>query len=293
MLSILIPVYNYDVQPLVKQLVAQAQACKVPYEILCYDDCSEQAYKALNTSLSSLSNVDYLELDKNHGRSKIRNLLAAQAKYDYLLFLDCDSGMVRDNFLEVYIEHMDSTSDIIAGGRVYDDSPPTDSSLRLHWLYGSTKESRPLHERQASPCKYFHSNNFLIRRASFDKVKFVESIGTYGYEDLVFAEQARKSGIGIRHIDNPIEHLCLESNSRFLEKAKAAIDNLISLENNSLQIETNLTSVANRLKKTGLAYPFLKYYKWRENSVQKNLHSENPRLRSIDMYKLNYYLSKK
>ena len=51
-----------------------------------------------NRIIQNLENVIYRELPQNLGRSKIRNVLGKAAKFDYLLFLDCDSKVVSDNY---------------------------------------------------------------------------------------------------------------------------------------------------------------------------------------------------
>jgi len=49
----------------------------------------------------------YIQLDNNIGRAKIRNLFLKYAKYDYLLFLDCDTFIISDDFVaKIYIGYM-------------------------------------------------------------------------------------------------------------------------------------------------------------------------------------------
>lgn len=92
MLSILIPVYNYDVRSLVGDLAKQCLEASIPFEILCYDDHSQEEFDRINQKVIQLEGVTYFRLAKNVGRSMIRNHLAQVARYDHLLFLDCDSG---------------------------------------------------------------------------------------------------------------------------------------------------------------------------------------------------------
>jgi hypothetical protein len=40
MLSILIPIYNFNAVPLVKELQKQCMECDLEFEIICIDDCS-------------------------------------------------------------------------------------------------------------------------------------------------------------------------------------------------------------------------------------------------------------
>ena len=86
MISICIPVYNYSVLELARNLADEANKLRVPIEILIMDDASSIEYRSKNEKLNEIENVRYIQLKENVGRSKIRNLLAAEAKYTYLLF---------------------------------------------------------------------------------------------------------------------------------------------------------------------------------------------------------------
>ena len=46
MISILIPIYNYDIRPLVTTLVKQGELLDVSYEINCIDDGSEWHFRS-------------------------------------------------------------------------------------------------------------------------------------------------------------------------------------------------------------------------------------------------------
>ncbi|RZJ53598.1 MAG: glycosyltransferase family 2 protein [Flavobacterium sp.] len=98
MLSILIPVYNYAVSSLVEIVYKQALECNIPFEIICLDDAS-QFFLSENQKINQLKNTTYFILDKNIGRSAIRNLLARKAVYENLLFLDADTIPVTGNFI--------------------------------------------------------------------------------------------------------------------------------------------------------------------------------------------------
>jgi len=124
MLSICIPIYNFDVRPLVNALKQQAKQLSDDVEIILIDDCSDFAYKQLNKS--AYKGVQSVELSSNIGRASIRNLFLKYAKNDYLLYLDCDAIIKRENFLETYINEIkNSEAKVICGGRVYDEVLPS------------------------------------------------------------------------------------------------------------------------------------------------------------------------
>lgn len=227
MISILIPVYNYDVVALAKELSRQCQQRDIVFQILVFDDKSKDEFKAINQIVSQEFNVSYVEMSENKGRAKIRNRLAKMAQYDWLLFLDCDSKVISDTFIDDYLRHLQEPS-VIFGGRVYQQKKPNNDYL-THWAYGTKVESKSASKRKGKPYISFHSNNFLIHRSIFDQVQFREDIDGYGYEDLYFAEEVKLKGIVIKHIDNPVLHEGLDNNISFTLKTENAIKNLSKL----------------------------------------------------------------
>jgi GT2 family glycosyltransferase len=233
MLSILIPVYNTDINELVKSLITSAEVATLRYQIIVVDDGSEEHFQNANQKVAELFHVSYITLTENIGRAKIRNKLAQLAAYPWLLFLDCDSLLEDEKgFLKNYFEHIDKLG-IVSGGRIYakNDNP----NFALHYNYGNKIESKSASQRSKSPFESFHSNNFLIHIDDFNKLKFSEEISGYGYEDVEFAQRAKEQSIQIIHIDNPVIHNILDNNKNFLLKTQCAITNLYKLhENNSL-----------------------------------------------------------
>jgi glycosyltransferase involved in cell wall biosynthesis len=67
MLSILIPIYNYNAYPLVKELHSQCLEATIDFEILCQDDFSVNIQqKEINT----LENCRFSRNETNLGRGK-------------------------------------------------------------------------------------------------------------------------------------------------------------------------------------------------------------------------------
>lgn len=226
MLSICIPVYNYNVTSLVNELSKQAELTDKPYEIILIDDCSDKNFKEINKSISK--NNIYIELPENIGRSKIRNLFLKFAKYKYLLFLDCDIVVESTDFLSKYFNILGENPGVVCGGRIYNKSRPVREKM-LRWKYGIFRESQSVSVRKKNPNKSFMTNNFLINREIFAKVKFDERITKYGHEDTLFGYSLKKENIPITHIDNPVVNMDLESNSEYLNKTKEGIINLIDI----------------------------------------------------------------
>jgi len=292
MLSILIPIYNYKVVKLVDVLQKQCEKAKIAFEILAFDDQSKVEFKNANGILRGYFGVNYTELSRNLGRAKIRNWLAKSARYEHLLFLDCDSKIRDKNFIKTYAALIDKY-DVVSGGRGYSPKPPRAYTKKLHWLYGTKKETQNAAIRNKYPIKYFHSNNFLVKRNVILDVPFLEEVKGYGYEDLHLAKAIIKKGYKLQHVDNQIEHLGLEKNKVFLEKTRNAINNLLVLKYTGQEIPTNLENLAVKLQDWGFHQEFIKFYQKRSQIIEKNLLSKEPRLLNLDFYKLNYYFERR
>ncbi|WP_291857625.1 glycosyltransferase [Marinilabilia sp.] len=224
MISICIPVFNFDVRQLVNTLSRQVERAEFPCEIVLIDDGSDEEYKKINRSVCNRE--VYVELPDNVGRAKIRNLFLEYTKYRNLLFLDCDSIVITDTFLQKYASAVASSEvNVVCGGRVYDSFKPTREYL-LRWKYGIQKESRSCEERRKTPNRSFMSNNFLIRREILAEFPFDERIIRYGHEDTLLGFVLKKNQINITHIDNPVMNGELEINSEYLRKSATSVKNL-------------------------------------------------------------------
>jgi glycosyltransferase involved in cell wall biosynthesis len=285
MLSILIPIYAFDVRPLVGELHRQCEVVGLAYEIVCFDDGSPESFRRLNREIDGLSHVIYREMPQNLGRSGIRNRLAEAAQYDYLIFMDCDSGVVRDDYIRFYAVALRPDT-LLYGGRVYAETPPADPGLYLHWLYGSKREQIQARVRQRTPYHAFMTNNFLIPRDIFLQIRFDERLRQYGHEDTLFGRQLEKRGVPIVHFHNPLEHLGLEPAPVFLEKSARAIENLAFLLQAGEPVETKLTVVYNWLEKKGLAGMVARLGAPLLPLLRRQLLSRRPSLGLFDMMKL-------
>ncbi len=224
MVSICIPVFNFDVRQLVTALNPQVLGLGVPCELVLIDDGSDEEFKKINRPVCNRH--VYVELPENIGRARIRNLFLEYTKYKFLLFLDCDSLIISDDFLKKYVASVKEAGvNVVCGGRVYDSQKPAREYL-LRWKYGIERESRSIALRQRNPNRSFMSNNFLIRREVLSKFPFDERITRYGHEDTLLGFVLKKNGIKIKHIHNPVLNGELEINSEYLRKNAISIKNL-------------------------------------------------------------------
>ena len=226
MISICIPIFNFDVSALITALKFQMEQTQMGCELLLIDDGSTEDFKLLNRSY--IADCQYVELDKNVGRAKIRNLFLSYATQPYLLFLDCDAIIDSPNFLQNYLDQLPLEPKIICGGRLYPKEMP-DKNRMLRWNYGVQCESQPSAVRALDPNKSFMTNNFLIEKELLASVRFEERLTKYGHEDTLFGYELSKRNINILHIENPVINGDIETNEDFLKKTEAGIQNLIQI----------------------------------------------------------------
>ncbi|MCR9290654.1 MAG: glycosyltransferase [Bacteroidetes bacterium] len=295
MLSILIPVFNFDIRNLVNDLHSQCLASKIDFELICLDDGSKNEFKKINRQVEKLSNVIYEELKVNLGRSKIRNELGKRASFEFLIFMDCDSKVISDHYIFKYLKALNNKDkassnkeSLIYGGRCYDPQPPLNKNHLFHWTYGLEREQTKFDERKNQPYHSFMTNNFLIPKRIFLEIQFDENLTQYGHEDTLFGLELKKRQVPILHIHNPLEHIGLEETIVFLNKSKKAIQNLYYLSQTNDLIETRLLIFYQKLKSFWLVQLTALGFKLIESILIRNFKSKNPNLKLFDVYKLGY-----
>jgi len=292
LISICIPIYNFNVVDLIVTIINQGEESKKQFEIICIDDGSNKETLELNAEINSHKSVNYQILKKNIGRSKIRNLFLENANYENLLFIDCDCSIQSENFLEKYFEQLNNQ--VVYGGRKHHDNPPKNENKKLRWLYGIKKEDQNFNYRVKNPYHCFRSNNFLIKRTILSQIRFNEKIKTYGHEDTLLSLELKNNKVAIFQINNPVFHEGIEDTSIFLEKTKSAIKNLVLLEKN-IQDTSSIKliktyNLIDKLKLTWLIFPLSKTI---SKILERQLLSSKPSLIIFDLYKLIYFLREK
>ncbi len=289
MLSICIPVYNFDITRLVKDLHRQALELDKAIEILLLDDGSSEDFKIRNRVLKKLPLVRYEELPENTGRSKIRNLLAAMARYPHLIFMDCDSAVPDNHYLGRYLD-VAPENPVVCGGRSYQPDPPNDNTY-LRWLFGVNREVKSAAERSKNPNHSFMTNNFLISKELVKKFPFNENLKGYGHEDTLFGFELKKNGIAIHHIENPLLHIGLETAEEFLRKTREGIKNLVKIYH-MMDKDPELSNMVRVLKTYENLRRFYFYrvygliFNLMEKPIVKHLNEPPSRLFFFDLYKL-------
>lgn len=304
MLSILIPSYNVDLTALVTPLLEQARALALPFEIIVMDDASpDMAVRERNQRLQDAPEVLYLQQQTNNGRAKLRNKLVQQARFPYLVLMDCDAGIVDSSYLSCYWQYVQEHPElpsryVIAGGLMYRSEKPAKERL-LRWKYGKQREVRPAVERNKHPYRSFTPFNIFTTRETFVDNGFDESLTTYGYEDTLWGYQLKQQEIPLVHIDNPLFHDGLDTNEAFLRKTREAIENLYRLMQEErlpkeFEADSRLLRAYRNFERKG-SLPICSWYYQTSHKLMEASLKQAPSLRVMDSYKLFYlaYLSRK
>lgn len=290
MISICIPIYNFDVRPLVKSLLTQSDD---QTEIILIDDASDNQYREINRELET-ENLVFVQLENNIGRSKIRNLFLKFAKNEFLLFLDCDSKIISNQFIQTYKNELNPSVQLICGGRVYDEACPS-IQQKLRWVYGTTRESKTAEERRQHPNKSFMTNNFLIQKKLLAETPFDERLTRYGHEDTLLGIELENKGVAIVHIENPILNGDVETNEVFLQKTEHSLENLLLIrqfyENKPQLVEAiTLLQAIQKIEKFRMKWLFVWIYKLFGKRIKKRLiYSDFPSVRLFNLYKICYF----
>jgi glycosyltransferase involved in cell wall biosynthesis len=253
MLSLLIPTYNYDCFPFVEELHKQLLKEKIDFEIICFDDGSKSIFNLENQKINVLSNCKFEILEKNIGRSSIRNLLVKNATYDWILFLDADGFPVRNNFINIYIKSIKESCNRFSGfigGRIH----KLNQEKNLRIKFGIQREELSVNSRNKTPYRYFFTSNVAIRKNVFENIHFNENLKSYGYEDLLFGNEMRTEGLKVLHINNPVYHLNIENNTVFIDKTKQGLKNLLLLKQQNFieEKEVKLLKYYDKINRFGL-----------------------------------------
>lgn len=289
-LSILIPVYNRAVAPLVQQLRAQLPDWDGPVEICLLDDASQAEFQIENRPLALLPGVRYAELLRNVGRAAIRNQLAATARYEWLLMLDNDSLLPDAQFLTRYAAAR-VLAPVVVGGIAYAGGPPAEPTLRLRWHYARQREALSAARRRLLPASRLMLNNLLIRAEVFRRFGFDEALTRYGHEDSKLGWQLAKAGVPLHHLDNPVLHDGLDPAPVFLRKSRAAVRNLLLLyRKDGVGADSKLLRTALRLQQLGLHKLAICLLRRWHPHLHANLCSAMPRLVYFDLLKVYWLL---
>lgn len=290
-LSIAIPTRNDDCSQTVSKLLEQARReTSLDFEILIADDASDNAevIRQLNI-IGNQEGCRLIRLKENVGRAAVRNMLAREAKYDKVLFIDAGVDINNQDFLQTYILHANDADIVCGGWKTEVGAETAKANLRAKYELDCEKNHTPL-QRNKHPYRSFRTVNFLVHKDILLNNPFPADMTGYGYEDVVFGKQAEKAGCTVLHIDNPVVYKSYEDNEAFVSKTIQSVNTLYIYRERIGQY-SKLHSIAFRLRKLRLDSLMVFLYKQRSETWKKQLCGNCPSLRMLSLLKLGCYLS--
>lgn len=289
-ISVCIPVYNFDVRELVNSLNKEITNTELNAEIILIDDASTKDFVTINEPLKDVAN-QFIFLEKNIGRSSIRNLFLNYASGDFLLFLDCDAKIISEKFLQNYLHFIQKNKEtkVVFGGFEVEKG-----AFTLRKKYSLEREIVPLEKRKLAPYSSFRGINFLVKKEILQQFPFDENLKNYGYEDLIFSKKLEQENVEISHLKNPVMHGDEETTDVFLFKTKIAIQNLRKIHKNNPDFvkDMKLIKAYQKIKDKRLLSVYKNFFKISKSFLINKLHQENPNLRYFDLYKLGLFIEK-
>ena len=287
-LSILLPAYNNVCLPLVKELQRQAMAVDgLHFEVIVADDGStDTSCLETNRGINLLHHCRLIECGVNRGRACIRNYLAQEATGEWLLFIDSDMVVRRNNYIDTYdnILKSDVTTPIVYGG--YTICPAERRTIR-YMLECRNPQNGDFRLRQNNAYNHFHTSNFLVRRDTMLRYPLDERFHFYGYEDVLWGKTLQSHGIGITHTDNPLSMETFEDNASFLRKSREAIRTLYAFRQD-LRGYSSLLEAVDRLHAMHLTRVVAHSFALLEARMEKALQQERAPLWLFNLYRIGY-----
>ncbi len=224
-LSVLIPFLGDDPAALIAALGQQAPNDVV--EIITFDDGSNDDVLAarVNEAIKALTGPGLsVRSHTNLGRAKGRNRLAAQARGEWLLFLDADMAPDRPDFLQVYLDLIEAEAPAVAFGGFSLDQAPKVAAHALHRKMALASDCASVDVRRRAPEKHVFTSNLLVRRDVFAASGFDEGFAGWGWEDVEWAMRVAQRH-PILHIDNTATHLGLDPAATIAAKYEQSAGN--------------------------------------------------------------------
>lgn len=171
------------------------QSGSYSFEVIIVNDCSQDDTEKYLKTLDDINNLTIVKNPRNMGRAGARNVGAAKASGDILIFVDGDLQL-SVNFIESHVAFHESNDGVALGKVLFRHGGGFSRYLQR------TGAPR-IPEARELPFRYFVSWNFSITRDLFRELDgfdagFLTSFFNAG-EDLEFGYRIHESGTKIRY----------------------------------------------------------------------------------------------
>lgn len=287
----LLPCYNRDCSAQVEILCGQLgvlTADGVAGELVVLEDGSMDAQLVqANEQACQRFGARHVIAKENVGRAAARNRLMDEARYAWLLLVDCDLYPASADFLNNYLRCIceEGKKKVVYGG--LRNVKPAFSCLRYDYEQ-ATAGRRTLEARCRQPYASLSAANLFLYYKVMEKVRFDERFRSYGYEDVMFGRQLRLHAIPIEHINNPVEICDFESNATYIRKTEEALRTLFRFQED-LHDDVRMLQVLEDVKRYVPVAVLRLFGRLSLPLLKRNLVSENACWRFFNLYKLLYY----
>ncbi len=226
-LSVLTPFHRYDPSPLLKAM-ANAPA---GVEFVLLDDGSGSAEllaRVINAAAELAAPVRIVVWGQNQGRAAGRNRLVAEARGDYVLFIDADMIPDTPDFLARWLDVAANAQPVVAFGGLSLDNIAVTPETALHHNLFAASDCRNARARSHSAAQFTASANLMVRRDFLAAHPFDHRFVGWGFEDVDWALSAATK-IEILHVDNSATHAGLDDVETLIRKSAEAGPNFARL----------------------------------------------------------------
>lgn len=219
-LSVLTPFYRYDPSAMLKRF-ANAPA---DVEFVLLDDGSVSAELIANVMRAAAATgapARIIVSQANLGRARARNRLIAEARGDYVLFLDADMLPDAPTFLSIWLGIIATQNPCVAfGGLSLAHIEPT-ADTALHYALFGRSDCAPARQRARRAAQTTASSNLLVRRDFLIAHPFDDHFTGWGFEDVDWALDISRVA-EILHVENPATHAGLDDVGTLMRKSAEA-----------------------------------------------------------------------
>jgi glycosyltransferase involved in cell wall biosynthesis len=226
-LSVLTPFHRYDPSTLLTRL-ANAPA---GVEFILIDDGSASATLLADVIAAAArigAPVRVIVWAENHGRAAARNRLIAEARGEYVLFLDADMIPDSPRFLSIWLGVLATQRPRVAFGGLSVAHAQADQDTALHHNLFARSDCARAQVRAQRAAQSTASANLAVRRDFLAAHPFDQRFSGWGFEDTDWALSVERRA-PILHVDNPATHAGLDDVSTLMRKSAEAGRNFARL----------------------------------------------------------------